>query len=44
MSQKMLKLHDLLSFRAWAQLSYKIGGAQNNSSPLDLNLGLLEVF
>ena len=29
---------------AWAQLSYKIGGAHNNSAPFDLNSDLLEVF
>lgn len=29
---------------ALAQLRYKNEGAQNNSSPYDLNLDLLEVF
>ena len=27
-----------------AQLSYKIGGAKNNSAPFDLNLDSLEAF
>ena len=31
-------------FLALAQLSYEIGGAQNNSAPFDLNLDLQEIF
>ena len=30
--------------QTWAQLSHKIGGAQNNLAPFDLNLDLKEVF
>ena len=37
-------LEKTLVSRTQAQLSYKIGGAKNNSAPFDLNLAILEVF